>query len=253
LALKMKRGAIYRVVYGSRHMKLAAQSARSLKRHMPRLSVSLYTNLDLPADHCFDVVKRLRNVPPGRGNNPMEAMLRSEYDSFVLLDADTWVCAPFWEVFDLVENPRVDLAAVPIRDWPRQREEFNWMYEEVGIPDAFPFFSGAFVAGQRNPRTVDFFEKWEDRYIRLSETHPVLPASHGNEPSMRVALFRCPDLRMVSLPRRYNFEQHGIPIHAVTVLHWKGREKELRSVERAVNAGAGHARAICWGEERFRL
>lgn len=252
----MRRGAIYCVTHSRRHMKLAVQSAKSLKRHMPQLPVTLYTDLKPPANRCFDIVEQLPPTSLHQRMNVMTVALSAPYESFILLDADMWICQPFWEVFELVENPRVDFAAVPIHDWPRKREGCPWMYERAGVPDIFPHFSGGFVAIQRNPRTESFLEEWEACHRWMLEVEKVPEASTDiwtNEPPLRVALFRHPDLRVVPLPRRYNFKQHGILIHAMTVLHKKGGEKELRSIERAVNARAGHPRVICWGKEKVRL
>lgn len=248
------RGAVYCVVQSPKHLNLAVQSAASLKRHMPRLPVTLYTDLASPADSCFDVVERLPPVPLLHKQNKMAAMLRAGYDSFVLLDADTRVCKAFWEVFELVENPRVDFAAVPLHDWPGLRGKVTWMYKEDSIPDVFPLFSCGFVAIRRNARTVGFLEEWERCYRWMLEGVPESStAVYSNEPAMRVALFRHPDLRIAPLPRRYNFKQHGILIHDMVILHKKGGKRELKKIERAVNAGAGHARVICWGEEKIRL
>jgi len=184
----------------------------------------------------------------------MAAMLRTPYDSFVLLDADTRVCGPFWEVFELVESPRVDFAAVPLHDWPSLRGKVTWMYKEDSIPDVFSFFSCGFVAIQRNARTVDFLGEWERCYRWMLEGIPKSStAVYSNEPAMRVALFRSPDLRIAPLPRRYNFKQHGILIRDMVILHKKGGKRELKRIELAVNAGAGRPRVICWGEERVRL
>ena len=250
------RGVIYCVVHSPRHLKLAVQSAKSLKHHMPKLSVTLFTDLAPPDSPYFDVVEQLPPISPLQRQNKMAAMLQAPYDSFVLLDADTRVCGAFWEVFELVENPRVDFAAVPIHDWPRQREGCPWMYEEDGIPDVFPFFSCGFVAIRRNVRTIAFLEEWEYRYRWMLEKAGVAKTSsaiYSNEPAMRVALFRHPNVRIAPLPRRYNFKQHGIVTHNVVILHKKASEGELENMEHAVNAGAGRARVICWGEEKIRL
>lgn len=246
------RGVIYSVVHSRKHLRLAMQSAKSLKRHMPKLSVTLFTDLAPPDSPHFDVVEQL---PPSlQKQNKMMAMLQAPYDSFILLDADTRVCKAFWEVFELVENPRVDFAAVPIHDWPRQREKFPQVYEEDGVPDAFPFFTCGFVAIQRNSRTMAFLEEWERCHHQMWGRMPKSSSTiYNNEPPMRVALFRHPNLRIAPLPRRYNFKQHGILTHEMVMLHKKGGEEELRNIERAVNAGAGHARVVCWGEEKIRL
>lgn len=247
-----KRGAIYRAVHNPRYVKLAAQSAKSLKHHMPQLSVSLYTDLDPPVDHCFDFVERILPVPSDLGGDQMEAMLYAPYKSFVLLDADTWVCGPFWEIFELVENPRVDFAATLVVDRPEREKAFQWLYEKEGVPDAFPFFNSAFVAAQRTPRTTAFLKEWSRCYY-LCPARMYPGPFRENEPRMRVALFRCSDLRVLPLPRRYAFGRHGILTRAATVIHWKGGEEELKDIERAVNTGAGRTRVIYRGKKRVYL
>jgi len=244
------RGVIYYAVNNRRFLKLASQSARSLKRHMPQLSVSLYTDLDLPGGHCFDIVKRLPQVSPVLRANQMSAMLQTHYDSFVLLDADTWVCRPFDEIFDLVEDPRVDLAATVVSDRPSREKQFGAIYTKAGVPGSFPFFSSVFLAVQRNPRTTAFLEEWESHYLRLAETWSGPQCQ--NEPPMRVALYRS-DVRIMPLPKAYAFGRHGVLTRAASVIHWKGGQDELKRVERNVNKGAGRTRIIYHGKEHLYL
>lgn len=243
------RGVIYFAVYNFKYVKYAKQSAESLKRHMPHVPVTLYTDLDFPSAPCFDRMVRLPPMSRQRRLKQMLAMLDTPYDPFICLDADTWVCGSLDSLFELVESPRVDLAMPVAHERPARVKLWASVYAEAKVPDIFPFFTSAVLVAQCTDRTNAFLQAWADHYNVLANSPDFDELTiFPNEPSMRAVLYHS-DIRIMPLNEKYAFPRHGFLIHEAKIIHWKGGERELRAIEKRVNKHVGKARFICRGKD----
>jgi len=245
------RGVIYFAVYNPRFVRLASQSAESLKQHMPSMHVTLFTDLmECKIPPVFDSVRYISPVPAVQKVAKMLALLSSPYDAFLFLDADTWVCDDISNVFECVEDDRVDIAAVLTYEKPARYCDFNKVFAEEGIPELFPFYCASVLMIQRNCRTTAFLEEWERHYIQMASMgmegeKRTLP----DEPSMRVALHRHPGVRIMPLNCEYGASRHGFFTHKVKIIHWEETKQELRAIERSINDRVGHARFVRHGRD----
>jgi hypothetical protein len=91
---------------GGRFYKLAIDSVASLKKHMPDLPVTLFTNMEMKEDNLFDDIIHIE--PKDMWMAKYEAMMKTPYERTVHIDCDTYICDTFLEIFTLLD--KFDLA-----------------------------------------------------------------------------------------------------------------------------------------------
>lgn len=242
----MTRGAVYYAVRQSQYVQMASQSAKSLKRHMPDLSVTLFTDLpDCPyiKPRLFDSIRPLPPVPEKECHNQMVALRDSPYDTSICMGADSWVCSDLSEIFEALEDDCVDVMAPMIQQY-RYIHKLDWIFEEYGIPDLFPRYATGALSMAKNEKTEVLLEKWLIHYFSLLDRwpHPICPS----QPSLRIALYQSPEVRMMPLPACYDYLLYGFFNRPVKIIQAKGSERQFREWEREVNKcpkGARYMRA----------
>ena len=149
---------------------LAIQSAESLKKHMPNVKTSVYTNFKIDVPQCFDY-HTLWPDPNDLWNFKYQCLLDSPYDITLHLDADTFVCDSFSEVFTMMD--RFDLV-MPLSVTYVARHFSD-------IPDSFPELAGGFMVFKKSEVTHEFL---------LSTLYHVNHRSGGcDEPCIRRAVY----------------------------------------------------------------
>lgn len=238
----MKRAIVYHAVCQERYFELAEMSARSAKKQMPDVDTVLLT--DLPGrSRRFDKIVRVEPVKLIDAHAPQLSHL-PQYGSGIYLDCDTYVCAPLYDVFELVEDARVDIALVHTSG---KRRDFT--YPKCGIPEAYPHWRSAFIAFQHHDRTREFFSSWAALFHEHRRKYQDRMAHEGpcypDQMVMRVALYHS-DLVTVTLPANYCTTLGSIVIRGtVRVIAVEGNVEKLA---REANRDARHARLFRRGK-----
>lgn len=238
----MKRAIVYHAVCQKRYFDLAERSARSAKKQMPDVDTVLLT--DLPSkSHRFDRIIRVEPVSLIDAHLPPLSYL-PRYDSGIYLDSDTYVCEPLYDVFELVEDARVDMALVHTSGKRR-----DYTYPKCGVPEAYPHWRSAFIAFQHHDRARGFFAAWGKMFHEHREKYGAKMAHEGpcypDQMVMRIALYHS-DLVTATLPANYCTTLGGIVIRGtVRVIAVEGNAEKLA---REANRDARHARLFRRGK-----
>lgn len=194
---------------------LAIQSAKSLKEHMPNIKISVYTNFEINIPSCFDY----HIVWPGfidLWKFKYQCLLDSPYDITLHLDADTFVCDNFSEVFIMMD--RFDLVM-----------PFSVTYiarHSPDIPDSFPELAGGFMVFKKSDIAQEFL---------FRTLHYVINRSGGcDEPCIRRAVYET-DIRYAVIPWEYNclYIHPGYVFGKIKVMH--GRRKTIKEDAKIMN------------------
>jgi hypothetical protein len=235
----MTRGVVY-VASGPRHVKLAAESARSVERYNPTLPTTIYTTAESPGD-AFDRVVRLDD-PLERAGDSILTAGRVPYDRNLYLDADTLVRDDISDVFELLETTDLALA----QNNARTRLHAD-VYEDVAveIPETFTEYNSGVVAYNDCADVIALFDEWARQYERIG--------GEFNQPALRVALYRS-DVDFVTLPPEYNFmtNQVGYACGRVKILHRSSSPVELATFADAVNRSP-EPRVTTWDDYPCRV
>jgi len=212
------------------------QSAKSLKRHMPDLPTTLFT--DLPdcryiERHLFDSVERLTPVPKRKCHNLATAIVNSPYHLTLFLGADTWVCGDLGEVFDAVEYSPLDFMVTTVQQY-RYVYKLDPIFEKFGVLDAYPRYETGIVGIERNNRTELLMRRWDEWYEKICAEWDLSPVCSDQVP-LRIALHRSPTMRVGVLRDCYNYQLYGFFNRPVKVIHAKATEEEFQAWEREVN------------------
>lgn len=238
----MKRCIVYHAVCQKRYIAFAKASAQSAKKLMPDVDTVLLTDLPFKS-HRFDKIIQVESVKLIDAHLPPLSRL-PQYDSGIYLDSDTYVCAPLYDVFELVETTKIDVALVHTSGKGR-----DYTYPKCGIPEAYPHWRSAFVAFQDHDQTRAFFDLWAKLFREHREKYRDRMAHEGrcypDQMVMRVALYHS-DLVTVTLPPRYCTTLGGIVIRGtISVIAVEGNVEKLA---REANREAPHARLFQRGK-----
>ena len=228
----MPTGAIYILTQNERYVDLALQSVASLKRVMPDLPVTVFSQFPMSSP----LVERVVLIQPtGDGFYDKTRLMRdSPYDRTVFIDADIFVVEPFPELFCLLD--RFDCAAT--------HEEYvntDWFnrYPRGDIPSSFPEFNTGVLLFKRSTQMNAVLKEWEALYAQYLKEKP--GQQIGDQPFFRAALY-CSEARVATLTREYNckFRGQGYLNGLVKVLHghvdFQFDSRQLGQAIRALNA-----------------
>jgi len=175
------------VIRDNYYLKLAIKSASSLKRHMPEIPITLFTNLnceplkDVPFDNFINIPEPIGDIWVTK----FECLLISPYDHTLHMDADTFVCDRLDEVFESLN--KYDLASTMSVSWNTRKIS--------GVPNCFPELAFGVFWWRKNNATQEF----------LNNTTELLKKrkSGCDEPWVRAALYNS-DVKFYVLPFEYN-------------------------------------------------
>jgi hypothetical protein len=102
------KGVVY-VAMGARFVEEAQVSARSVRKHMPNLPITLFTDSPPAESDLFDRVVHLTRSGPKPHRDKLIGMLQSPYEHTLFLDTDTFVGADVSELFQILQT--FDMAA----------------------------------------------------------------------------------------------------------------------------------------------
>lgn len=197
---------------------LAIQSAESLKEHMSDVETSVYTNFDIKIPSCFDNYTRWPD-PGDLWKFKYQCLLDSPYEITLHLDADTYVCDNFSEVFSMMD--RFDLV-MPLSVTYVARHFSD-------IPDSFPELAGGFMVFKNSDTVHEFL---------LSTLYYVTHRAGGcDEPCIRRAIYES-DIRYAVVPWEYNclYIHPGYVFGKIKVMH--GRRQTIKEDAEIMNTKA---------------
>ncbi|MCA9912304.1 MAG: hypothetical protein KC496_03110 [Anaerolineae bacterium] len=200
----MVNGVIY-VATGDKYIEEALYSAASLKRYMPHLPVTLFTDRDVESPYLDQLV--LVDEAHSAKRAKIHYMSQSPYERTLFLDTDTYICGDLTDTFDMLDH--FDLAAV--------HENGQETYPVEQVPTSFPEYNSGVILFQNTERVRAFFQQWQT--IFDSETW-IVKGRHFDQPSFRQALYES-DLRIATLTSQYNchFVDGGCVAGEIKILH----------------------------------
>lgn len=224
----MEKGVIY-MVSGEKYIKEVRRSASSVKKHMPNISITVFTGDDFN-DENIDDVRLMEGFSGDYGDSVIRPGL-SPYNKSLFLDSDTYLCDSISEIFTLLD--RFDLAAAhnPMRRAELSTQEYAHRLDEEVVPDCFPQYNTGVIAFNNNNAEVeDTFSQWNEYYQNAQNKK----GYRFNQPSFRRALYES-DVRIATLTPEYNCRINNIGyVHGeVKILH--GRHPKMESVTNIIN------------------
>lgn len=248
-------GAIYILTQDPRYVGLARASAESLKRAMPDLPITVFSQfpIDGPFERVVQVENELDNLSssapatgqPGFGTlgtgdgfyDKARFMLQSPYQQTVFLDTDIYVAQPFPELFTLLDH--FDFAA--------NHEEYlntDWFnhYPCPEIPQSFPEFNTGVLAFRQSPAMLRVLHRWCELYRAYRQQHP--REEVNDQPFFREAVYYS-DARAATLTREYNckFRGQGYLNGPAKLLHghvnFRMRPDYMQRVAKIMNRSVG--------------
>lgn len=207
----MKRAIVYHAHGRGRYAQAAHASAKTARRAMPDVDTILITSIPFQSRR-FDKIIKIED--PGLVNYMFPPLLNlpKEYDSAIYLDCITYVVAPLYDVFELVEDPRTDMALTYTSGKPHDE-----LFPSPGVPKLYPHWRSAMCAFQYHDRMRKFFADWkaafEDHRFRYRHIRKdiMFGDSHPDQDSMRIALYHS-DLSIVTLRPRFCCPAAGVII-----------------------------------------
>ncbi|HEY4905384.1 MAG TPA: hypothetical protein VIH89_18040 [Candidatus Sulfotelmatobacter sp.] len=207
----MSNGAVYIITQDRRYVDLLLTSAASLKRAMPDLPITVFSQF--PVESAY--FERVIPVQPTQdGFYDKTTLIRQmPYERTLFIDADTYVVEPVPELFSVLD--RFDCAAT--------HEEYvntDWFnrYPRLDIPASFPEFNTGIMALKRSEKMDRFLESWGELYQSFLAEKPGQPIN--DQPFFRAAAYAS-DVRIATLTREYNckFRGQGYLNGTVKIIH----------------------------------
>ena len=178
-----ERGIIY-AVYGADYRKELIHSAKSVKRQMPEVPITVFADANVDhelIDACVGFEKAL--TP---SENLIRALDRSPYERTIYLDSDVYASEPVGELFEMLE--RFDLGVVmdPLQ---------SAGYDDDPHLSGVPWYNSGVICYRSSPQFSQFIRSWLDVFNGYDSVQ--------DQPAFRRALFDS-GIRYVTLPPTYN-------------------------------------------------
>lgn len=190
--------AAFWVLSGSRFVAEATQSAASVARHMPDLARILFVADGRPADlapftHVHDLPARqddLWYVDCSRYVAYAVEQLR-KYDQLLYLDADTYACRPFPELFRLLE--KFDIAAAHNPGCEPTGSVYN-------LPHSFPEPNIGVIPFRNTGKLLNFWRDVAERHAHHRDVY-----GNNDQGPFRDALWdNVFGIQLVTFPHEFN-------------------------------------------------
>lgn len=222
------QGVVY-IATGEQFVHEALQSARSVKKHMPDLPVTLFTDL---AELKHDVPEPVNSVVilesvTNSCRDKIQPLTDSPYEKTLFLDTDTYLCEPVYDLFDMLDQFDIALAQAPDR----------YQYDLPHLPDCFTELNSGVIVYRKNQSVVELLNQWQETFEQMLEEDS---GSYRDQHSLRDALYRS-TVRFFVLPPEYNFRTicpNFAGKHcSVKIIH--GRHADMEKVAARLNSSLG--------------
>jgi hypothetical protein len=207
----MSNGAVYIITQNPRYVDLLLISAASLKKAMPDLPITAFSQFPVESG-LFEKVVRVESTQDGFYDKS-RLIRNSPYERTLFIDADTFVLEPVPELFALLDH--FDCAAT--------HEEYlntDWhnRYPRTDIPSSFPEFNTGILMLKRSDGMDRMLERWGTLYREFIAKNP--GQAINDQPFFRPAAYES-DVRIATLTREYNckFRGQGYLNGKVKILH----------------------------------
>lgn len=223
----MSSGAVYIITQKPQYVGLLLTSAASLRRAMPELPITVFSQFAVESP-LFERVVTVEPTPDGFYDK-CRLIQNSPYERTLFIDADTYILEPVPELFSLLDQ--FDCAAT--------HEEYvdsDWFnrYPRPDIPACFPEFNTGVLMLKRSEKMNRVLEQWGAMYRQYLEEKP--GQAINDQPFFRVAAYYG-DIRIATLTREYNckFRGQGYLNKRLKIVHGHVDLKlDLAFVEKAV-------------------
>jgi hypothetical protein len=225
----MSTGVIYVATGKQQYINEACISASSLKKQIPHLPVTLFSDQPVTAS-CFDECRIFESSGSGILDKAL-GMQQSPYDYTLFLDTDTYICGDFSELFTLLE--KYDVGAALNEHRTGRFEHIMWDYQHMTNDQGrlvYPIYNGGVILYKKSPATARFLTDWFDLTQRRWMDGKILE----DQTSLQYSLYES-DLKTVVLPPEYNC-RFIYPVGicgTVKILH--GRHKNLAAIAEEMN------------------
>ncbi len=203
------------------HVKEVIYSAKSVKKINKNLNITLFTDIKNINESCFDNIK---NITINNIREKQNYLYNSPYDYTLYLDSDTKVVNPIDDIFRILD--RFDLAAC--FDHARKNPDKSKIYKDYDkIPEAFSEFAGGVILFKKSHVVENFFKIWRSNY----EIWKKVSGKLNDQPSFRVSLWQCHDLKIFTLPPEYNLRSQGKRDKfniKPRIYHWHDMHKNIK-------------------------
>jgi len=228
----MSCGAVYIITQDSRYVDLLLTSAASLKRAMPDVPITVFSQFPVNSEYFERVIPV---QPTHEGFYDKTTLIRQmPYERTLFIDADTYVVEAVPELFTVLDQ--FDCAAT--------HEEYvntDWFdaYPRPDIPACFPEFNTGIMALKRSGKMDRFLQRWGELYKSYLDKKP--EARINDQPFFRDAAYFS-DIRIATLTRDYNckFRGQGYLNGPVKILHghvkFQLTSEQVNGVVNALNA-----------------
>ncbi len=184
------KGIIY-VATGVRYRDEAITSAQSVKRCMPNMHITIFTDSRQFDNPCFDTVQLVNN-PCYSYIDKIGPLKHSPYDRTLFLDSDTFVCCSCEEIFELLD--RFDIATT--------HDTWRLGHPVSDCTDAFTELNTGVILYKRSPVVHEFFDQWLSFYRTQLEKET--PAPPHDQSSFRKVIYDS-RLSLYILSSEYNY------------------------------------------------
>lgn len=207
----MSNGAVYIVTQDPRYLNLLLVSASSLRRAMPDLPITVFSQFPLDSP----LFERVIQVQPSSDGfyDKVRCICESPYDRTMVIDADTYVIEGVPELFALLDH--FDCAAT--------HEEYvntDWLnhYPRTDVPSCFPELNTGVLMLKKTESMASVLQDWANLYKDYLDEDA--GRKINDQPFFRVAVYRG-NVRVATLPREYNckFRGQGYLNGTVKILH----------------------------------
>jgi len=239
----MNAGVLYFILHDRKndYFNMAVRSVESIRKYMPWLKFILFTNKSGLDASAFDTIIHmdLKEIRKAMWVYKYDCFLQSPYDITLHLDADTFACDDFSEVFDMME--RFDFVA-PLSP------HYGLGEEPPGVPRCFPEIAGGFMLWKKNDVTTAFWHK-------IKECLAISSWKRADEPAIRQAMFEMRDLRFAIIPWEYTcvYDIPGYLQYEVKIMHAKDKGLNESIQEAAKIFNEVPTKRLFTGEQLFRL
>lgn len=214
-----ERGIIY-VAIGEGYREMARSSVESLKRHHPKLPVKLWVEAGVATDDmaAFDEIAFTDELDPHVVK--ARAVAEMPFERSLFLDADTWVCLPLDDAFNVLS--RFDVAGARGL-YPESRHLKN-------VPAAFPELNTGVLFFRRSQANQAMLSRW----VELVRQNVERFGARGDQAAFREALY-FGEARYTTLPSNYNVRFSALTYlyHRAAILH--GHGVDLEHMEQVIN------------------
>lgn len=186
------KGIVY-IATGRKYVEEALISARSAKAHMPDIPITIFSDVDDETANqaaCIDNLVHISRVHHSC-RDKVGPLIDSPYAKTLFLDTDTYLCAPVYDVFDMLDRFDIALAQAPDR----------YQYDLPDLPACFTELNSGVIAFRKGSVVDELLKDWDTTFNRMLADDP---GSHRDQHSLRDALYRS-SARFLVLPPEYNF------------------------------------------------